>query len=172
MQQQFGRIAFTAGERRRLAASMRRINDARHFRRVQAVWLVAEGFRTREVAVLLGASQRWVNKWVARYRQRRRSPEALSEGIRSGRPALGAAIACASILALLRCDPLKLGYASSIWTVPLIRTHLREHFGCELSECTLHRRLHAAGLRWKRPRYVFAQKEPNRAQKKGGSFAD
>lgn len=149
---------------------MRRASSARDFRRLQAVWLVAEGAGSREVAALLGASQRWVNKCLERYRQCRRCGD-LTEGRHSGRPPLENALSPALLLSILEQSPLEFGCAASVWTAPLLRAHLHEHHACPWSEHTLRRRLHAAGLRWKRPRYVFAQKDPNRAQKKGVSSA-
>jgi hypothetical protein len=37
-----------------------------------------------------------------------------------------------------------------------------------LSGSTLRRTLRAMGYRWKRPRFVLARKDPERAEKKGG----
>lgn len=163
---------FTHHDRRRLAAAMRRVRDARHCRRLQAVLLVAEGQQVSEVAALLKASRSWVTKMLARYRQRR-LVEDLAERPRTGRPPLAPTL-CANFLAVaLRADPLVFGYAATSWTAPLLAAHLRALFGAQeaMSVRTLRRRLHAAGLAWKRPRYVFAAKEPHRAQKKGRSCA-
>jgi len=159
-------FCFSWQDRRRLAAAMRRVQDVRHFRRLQALWLVAQGFCSREAAAILGATQQWVNKWLSRYWQRRR-PEDLADGRRTGRPLLAADLSAERLVEELGKQPLECGYAATVWTAPLLAAHLRERYGCKLSERTLRRRLHAAGFRWKRPRYVFAQKEPNRAQKKG-----
>ena len=43
--------------------------------------------------------------------------------------------------------------------------------GDSITPDTLRRRMRALGLRWNRPRYVYANKDPHRAQKKGGWFA-
>ena len=53
----------------------------------------------------------------------------------------------------------------------LLAKHLGRTYGCPISPRTLRRRMRALGLRWKRPRYVYADKDPHRAQKKGGSSA-
>ena len=151
---------------------MRQTRDARHCRRLQAVLLVAEGRQVGAVAALLKASRRWVTKVLARYRQRR-CPGDLAEGIRLGRPPLAPALSRDLLTVALEADPLAFGYAASGWTAPLLTAHLRAFFGASaaVSVRTLRRRLHAAGLAWKRPRYVFAAKEPHRAQKKGRSCA-
>ena len=165
-------FVFTHHDRRRLAAALRRVRDARHCRRLQAVLLVAEGRLVSEAAALLKASRSWVTKTLARY-CRRGCPDDLAEKPRAGRPPLAPALSGDLLTVALEADPLAFGYAASGWTAPLLAAHLREFFGASaaVSVRTLRRRLHAAGLAWKRPRYVFGAKEPHRAQKKGRSCA-
>jgi transposase len=160
---------FTHHDRRRLRAALRRVRDVRHYRRLQAVLLVAEGHGIGAAAALLKVSRRWMTKAVARYRARR-CPQDLAEAKRSGRPRVAPGLSAERLTVVLRADPLALGYAATGWTAPLLAAHLRRLNGNEsLSVRTLRRRLHAARLAWKRPRYVFGQKEPHRAQKKGRS---
>ncbi len=70
------------------------------------------------------------------------------------------------LLSKLACDPLALGYAAANWTVLLLAGHLRRQ-GYPVTARTLRRRLHAAGLRWKRPRFVFRRACPARRPEKG-----
>jgi transposase len=165
-------LVFTSCDRRRLKAAMGRVRDARHYRRLAAVWLVAKGHSVGATANLLNASRRWVTKALARYRARRR-PEELAEGKRSGRPPVAPGLSRQRLTELLQTDPMSLGYAAVGWTAPLLSAHVRR---CDAADAlcvrTMRGRLHAAGLAWKRPRYVFSQKEPHRAQKKGPSRAD
>jgi transposase len=164
-------FVFTYHDRRRLQTARRRARDARHYRRLQAVWFVAEGHRVGATAELLNASRRWVTKALARYRARR-CPEDLAEGERSGRPRVAPGLSGERLTELLQTDPMSLGYAAVGWTAPLLSAHLRRCGEADsLCERTMRARLHAAGLAWKRPRYVFGQKEPHRAQKKGPSRA-
>jgi transposase len=164
-------FVFTYHDRRRLKAAMRQVRDARPYRRLQAVWLVAEGHSVGATAELLNASRRWVTKALARYRARRR-PEDLAEGERSGRAPVAPGLSRERLTELLRTDPMSLGYAAVGWTAPLLSAHLRRCAeSASLCARTMRERLHAAGLAWKRPRYVFGQKEPHRAQKKGPSRA-
>jgi hypothetical protein len=51
-------FVFTSHDRRRLKAAMRRVRDARHCRRLEAVWLVAKGQSVGATANLLNASRR------------------------------------------------------------------------------------------------------------------
>lgn len=149
---------------------MRRTSSVRHYRRLQAVALVAEGRSAAQAAKLLKATRRWVFKCLAVYGRRHR-PEDLVEKSRRGRPPKADTLSREMILAELQRSPLECGYSATVWTVPLLRTHLRERYGCELSESTLRRRLHEIRLRWKRPRYIFSGRDPNRAQKKGALSA-
>jgi len=161
---------FSAQDRRRLTAALRRARDARHYRRLHAVWLVAQGYSASSVATLLKASRRWITKVLACYR-RRRCPADLADAKRSGRPRVVPGLSAEQLRAILRTDPRTLGYAATGWTAPLLAAHLRRSGMGPLSVWTLRRRLHAADFAWKRPRYVFGQKEAHRAQKKGLSRA-
>ena len=65
-------------------------------------------------------------------------------------------------------DPRSCGYLATTWTVPLLVHYLAAHDDIAVSPRTMRRRLHEAGWRWKRPRYVYAQRAAHVAQKKGG----
>jgi transposase len=52
-------------------------------------------------------------------------------------------------------DPEDLGYTSTVWTVPLLRKHLKLTTGAIVSDDTLRRYLHEQGEHWKRPRYTL-----------------
>ncbi|HXG64846.1 MAG TPA: winged helix-turn-helix domain-containing protein [Blastocatellia bacterium] len=161
-------IGFHNSDRRRLAKALKGATDLRAFRRIQAVLLVAAGEPVKQVAKIVGASQKVIYDWLHYYLHSHRV-EDLHDAARSGRPAVAAAITPARIHRQLRRDPLKLGYKTTVWTVPLLATHLNRLYNCHITARTLRRRMKAAGLRWKRPRYVYATTDPNRAQKKGRS---
>ena len=165
-------IKLTAAERTRLRQAMKQTVSARLYRRLQAVWLASEGHSATQVASITGASARSVQYWCAswrRSRERRHPQKALEEKPRLGRRSGVAALDRARLLAEMDQDPLALGYAAANWTVPLLAAHLASRCGLPINAHTLRRRLHAAGLRWKRPRFVFAQPAPHVAQKKGRS---
>jgi transposase len=157
-------------DRRRLARAADACPDARTFRRLQAVLLVARGRAVPEVADLTGLKPWAVYAWVRRYLAGRR-PEDLADRPRPGRPPAAQAITDARIAREFRRDPLRLGYAATAWTVALLARHLSRAFGCPIAPGTLRRRMRRLGLRWKRPRYVYTGKDPHRAQKKGASSA-
>ena len=69
---------------------------------------------------------------------------------------------------MLARDPRRCGYQATSWTVPLLTHYLATREGVAIGARTLRRRLHAAGHRWKRPRYVNAGRATHLAQEKGG----
>jgi transposase len=155
---------------RRLAGAMRRTSSLPHYRRLQAVMLVARGWGVGGAA-RAAAMTRWaVYKWVGRYLRSRR-PADLADAPRSGRPKAAGRVTDARIVREFGRDPLRLGYMATEWTVPLLAGHLGRKYGCEITPRTLRRRVRALGLRWKRPRHVFARKDPNGPQKKGALSA-
>ena len=163
-------LGFDQHDRQRLARALQHATDIRAYRRIQAVLLVARGQSVPEVARIVGANADAVYDWVRRYR-RTHHPETLTDASRSGRPRTAVRITDARIAHEFRRDPLRLGYNATGWTVPLLAQHLGRTYDCPIGARTLRRRMQRLGLRWKRPRYVYADKDPNRAQKKGGSSA-
>jgi len=157
---------FDSYDRRRLLHALQRAPDVRTCRRLQAVLLVAQGWPVLEVARSTGTRPWGVYSWVRRYLRTHR-PDALDDATRSGRPQAAARITAARIVRELRRDPLHLGYNTTDWTVALLARHLGRKYHCPISPRTLRRRMRRLGLRWKRPRYVYATKDPHRAQKKG-----
>jgi transposase len=163
-------LGFDQYDRQRLARALARATDLRFFRRVQAVLLVARGFAIPEAAGITGAKPNAVYRWLRLY-LRTHQPDRLRDAPRCGRPLTADRITDARILREFRRDPLRLGYNTTGWTVALLAKHLGCRYGCAISPRTLRRRLRDLGLRWKRPRYVYADKDPHRAQKKGGLSA-
>jgi len=78
-------LGFTRYDRPRLEKALRGVTEARDFRRLQAVLLVALGRDIAEVAQIACASKRSVYGWLERYLRRHRA-EDLTERPRSGRP--------------------------------------------------------------------------------------
>ncbi len=161
---------FDRYDKRRLTRALHRVADARTYRRVQAVLLVVQGRTVPEAAQITGARPRSIYGWVRTYVQTHQ-PDSIRDAPRSGRPRVAEAITPARLARALRRDPMPLGYHATGWTVSLLADHLQAKYGCAISARTLRRRMRDLDLRWKRPRYVYATKDPNRAQKKGGLFA-
>src|SRR3954454_2163049 len=159
-------LGLSHNDRRRLKQALRSATDARDFRRLQAVLLVAQGRSIADVAQVAFVSSRSIYAWLGKYLKHHRV-EDLLERPRSGRPPAAEVITDECIKRELAKDPTALGYSTKTWTVRVLANHLSRTYDCPITECTLRRRLHDAGLSWKRPRYSFSNKAPHCAQKKG-----
>lgn len=159
-------LGFTTRDRLRLAKALREETDVRTFRRLQAVFIIAEEHDLATTARLTGFSQRSLYRFVSRYLGAR-DIAALRDESRAGRPVAAPEITDERILRELKRIPRSLGYRTNVWTVDRLAEHLSTRYQCSISPRTLRRRMRALGLRCKRPRYVYSEKEMHRAQKKG-----
>lgn len=159
-------LGFNRYDAPRLEKALKNACDVRVFQRIQAVLLVARGRAINEVAEIAGVSVQSVYNWVNFYLDRHQV-EALEEAPRSGRPPTAGRITAARILREFRRSPIQLGYRTTVWTVELLADRLNQLYQCTISPDTLRRRMKQSGLRCKRPRYFYEEKDPHRAQKKG-----
>ena len=159
-------LGFTGHDRNRLSKALNKAKDARLFRRIQAVLLIAQGRSFPEVSEICGLSRSSIYSLVKRYLQSHQ-PSSLQDRNRDGRPREATRITDKRILTQLNRSPLKLGYRTNVWTVDLLAQHLSRYYQCPISARTLRRRMKQMGLVCKRPRYFYSEKDPNRAQKKG-----
>jgi len=152
-------------DRKRLAAALSTAREARVYRRLEALLLVAEGYSVAEAARRCRVNRSSVHRWLAQYRTQHEAT-ALRDRPRSGRPRLHHTLTPRRLAATLARDPRRCGYQATSWTVPLLAHDLAAK-GIAVSPRTLRRRLHEAGYRWKRPRYVYVQRAIHLPQKKG-----
>jgi transposase len=136
------------------------------YRRVEALLLVAEGQTVAEAADRCHVDRSSVHRWLGQYGARR-DATALADRPRRGRPRQSSRLTPRRLAAVLARDPRRCGYRTTSWTVSLLAHYLATHEGIAISARTLRRRLHDAGYRWKRPRYVYAGRATHLAQKKG-----
>jgi transposase len=169
-EQTFRSSGFSWRDRRRLVRALQGAHDVRLLRRLQAVLRVAEGCSRSEVARQAGVDRSRLHRWVKLYLQTHQV-ESLVDAFRSGRPREADDLDEELLAEVLALDPREQGDWATTWTVSLLTTYLREQYGCPVSTRTLRRRLHDWGWRWKRPRYVFSERAPHLAQKKGRSAA-
>ena len=151
---------------RRLVHFQATVQDKRDYIRMQAVLLVLRGVAPSTAGAALGCTRQAVNKWVRRYLSGG-DPAALLTKPRSGRPLQGTDLRKETISEVLGLNPLTLGYKVGAWTVAALQRYLLDYQNITIGPHTLRRRLHQWGFRYKRPRYVYEEKEPNLGQKKG-----
>jgi transposase len=157
---------FSSIDRRRLMRAIPAAREARLYRRIEAVLLVAEGQPISEVARRVRATRLSVRSWVERYLATH-DAATLADRPRRGRPHSAPRLTPRRLAAALTRDPRGCGYQATSWTVPLLRHYLQQRHGITIGARTLRRRLHEADYRWKRPRYVYAGRAVHLAQKKG-----
>jgi transposase len=159
-------VRLSGADRKRLAAALATAREARVYRRVEALLLVAEGQMVAEAARRCRVDRCSVHRWLRQYGARR-DAAALADRLRSGRPRQSRRLTPRRLAAVLARDPRRCGYLATSWTVPLLVHYLAAQDGITISARTLRRRLHEAGYRWKRPRYVYAGRARHLTQKKG-----
>ena len=157
---------FSSVDRGRLERALSATREARLYRRIEAVLLVAEGQPISEAARRVRAPRLSVRRWVERYLATH-DTTALADQPRRGRPHSAPQLTPRRLTAALARDPRGCGYQATSWTVPLLGHYLQQRHGITISARTLRRRLHEADYRWKRPRYVYAGRAVHLAQKKG-----
>ena len=161
-------VDLSAAERRAVEAALAATRDRRHWVRLRAVLLTADGVPSPAVCRDLGLGRSTLFAWLATWRETR-DPAALADAPRSGQPPRLRPEHRARLEQLLSEAPERYGYKATGWTVPLLAVHFAAVEGVPVSETTLRRVLHARGFRWKRPRYVLARRDPERAGKKAGA---
>src|SRR3982751_3222981 len=109
-------LGFTRYDRPRLKRALRGATEARDFRRLQAVLLIAQGRPIAEVAQITCASKRSVYGWLQRYLRHHRV-EDLTERPRPGRPTTAGVITDECIRRELAKNPMTLDYSTTTWTV-------------------------------------------------------
>lgn len=166
MRKQKHSVEFGRYDKVRLEKALQEVSDKRTFLCIQAVLLLAQGMSIDSVVQIIHKSRRAIYYWLSTY-LKSHQPACLYDAPRKGRPLAAPAITDKRILKELKRNPLELGYNTNVWTVATLSKHLSLSYGCEIRPFTLYRRMKAMGLRSKRPRYVYSEKDPHRAQKKG-----
>jgi transposase len=159
-------FGFDRYDKGRVEKALQKVSDKRTYVRLKAVLLIAQGMAIQSVATFFDKSLQVVYLWIRTYLKTHQA-SSLFDAPRSGRPRAAQGITDKRILGELKRNPLHLGYRTTVWTVALLAEHLSIRYGQKIGYWTLYRRMKGMGLRSKRPRYVYSEKDPNRTQKKG-----
>lgn len=143
------------------AAQERRV---RHWRRFQALLLVADGKPAEAAAAAVGCSRASVYNWLTAWQQagiggvteRPHAPP-----VRSHTAALETLLTL-----LLTGDPQAYGHHATGWTIPLLQGEVLRA-GYRVSARTVRRIVRRLGWRWKRPKDVLGRPDPAYAEKTG-----
>lgn len=144
--------------------------QARVFRRAQALLWLAEGDSPSEVAERLGVSRQTLYNWASRFQDRDELPlrERLAEGPRSGRPRTASGIIDPLLDEILEDAPRQWGYHATVWTAPLLRQYRDDVHGIAVSRPSVSAARDRLGIRWKRPRPCLARRPDTWRQAQGG----
>lgn len=126
--------------------------------RARMILLSARGFTVPDLCTIFETTDDTVYSWFDRFGEE--GPEGLFDRSRSGRPREIDEEAEAELERLLEGSPLEEGYDFTTWTTPLLRSHLKEHHGIEVSDATVRRALHRLDFAWRRPRRAIAYRDP------------
>src|SRR4051812_23733799 len=154
-------LLLTAAQHRSLESQLWQTGDTALARRILALLELDQGRPVSEVARLVRADRRRVQRWRSRYLAGG-GLAALRQQPGQGRPSVWNADLAGQLQAALAHRPDELGQLAMNWTVPLLQAALPGEPA--LSAATLRRRLHTLGYVWKRFRYVLAP-DPEREKK-------
>jgi putative transposase len=159
----YSTISLTSHERNVLLDTYR--SDANPQLRLRAyiLLLLAEGYTWATISAVLFCSTRTIARWKDRFEQNR--VDAVF-GSRRGRvPSLATAWVASMVYWVSQQTPRAFGFWRSRWCCAVVVLLLWQHYRVAVSAETVRRRLHQAGLVWRRPRPVLARKDPEREPK-------
>lgn len=156
-------------EQLRSIARSASVGDA--VRRAQALLWLNERRPIRQIATELGVARQTVYNWYRSFEQRAQQPllERLQDQPRSGRPRAQRAIVLYWLPKVLAKTPQDYGFRERLWTAGRLRCVVERLSHQTIGSATIRRALHAMRLRYKRPRYTLARRDPQWRQAKGGS---
>ena len=157
-------LTLTADEREALVTAATHERRVRHWRRYQALLLVADGKSPETAAEAVGGSRASVYNWLAAWQ--RAGVAGLVERPHAAPIRTHTAPLETLLTTLLSSDPQAHGHHATGWTVPLLHGEVTRA-GYHLSARTVRRIVRRLGWRWKRPKYVLGRPDPAYAAKKG-----
>lgn len=132
-------------------------------RRLHAVLLNSGGCSSGEIAAILDAPRSKVSQWLSGYEEF--GYEALLEGQRCGRPAYLDDKQIATLGDIIDNGPLNYGFASGVWSAPMIGRVIGEEFQIEYTARHVRRLLKQMGFSVQRPKRVLARADRAGQQK-------
>jgi len=156
--------------RSQLQSFLRHAPSGRECCRAQALLWLHDGEPLRNIVAHLQVRRQTLYNWVHRFQAQEHVPirERLRDAPRSGRPPTALGLVDELLVQVIDKDPREYGYGSTIWTCRLLQYYLRVVHHMDVSRKSVSRAISRLGLRWKRPRYVLANRSPTWRQAKGG----
>lgn len=163
-------IELNGKERLMLESIISSSADPRQVLRAYALLWLDDGYSVDEVAQQLHVSRQSIYNWASRFQQRANVEliARLADASRSGRPCTAKGIIDSLIAEIIDLDPRQLGYRSTVWTAPLLVSHLSHQHQIDVSTDSVSRAIARLRIKWKRPRHHLAMRSPTWRQAKGG----
>jgi len=136
-----------------------RSEDSRYDHRLHGVLLVCSGYSCYQVGQWLGHSPRTIEYWIKRFNQH--GFAGLLDQPRAGRSSLLTEKIRRKLEKQLRNSPRNFGYHQNLWDGKLLSYHLAEYFQIQLSVRQCQRLFHQFGFRYRKPRPMIAQNDPD-----------
>ena len=133
-------------------------NELEHRRRL-AVQRVLEGYSTEEVADFLGVDGSTVRRWVAAFREQ--GDKGLLAGSVPGRPRKLTTTQEKIVRRWLIESPLKLGFATDLWTGPRLAHLIQQEFGIRFHPQYLNAWMRDRGFTPQKPQRVPRGRDPD-----------
>jgi len=137
-----------------LEKAFKRAKDTREKTRCQALWLLTQGYKRREVVKIVGRSKQALAKWVSAYNKK--GLEGLDNKPQPGNHRKLTRQQKQRIKKLITTNrPEKLGLEGKFWTVPTIKRMVKERFKVTYKTDDSYRRLfHFCGFSFHKPNKV------------------
>jgi transposase len=132
--------------------------ELEHRRRL-AVQRVLEGYSTQEVADFLGVDDSTVRRWVALFRDQ--GGQGLGARPVPGRPPKLTSAQEKIVRRWLAENPMKLGFATELWTAPRLAELIEQEFGIHFHPKYLSAWLRERGFTPQKPQRVPRERDPD-----------
>lgn len=120
--------------------------------RAHLILLSSRGYSVPQIEDIQQMTNITVYKWLDRFEAE--GPAGLYDQDRSGRPPKMDERAMQVLAEAVAQSPTELGYNFTIWTLPLLASHLKRQIGLEVSLETVRQALNELGYCWGRPRWA------------------
>lgn len=151
----------TVGERMKLAVFLeisRAAGDLPTWRRAKAITDYLDGVRVVEIAKHLDVARSTVNTWLRAYETE--GVEGLETGTPPGATPRLLPEQREELKKTIAAGPQAAGFTSGIWTGPMVREYVFQHFGVGYHNHHLPRLMHQLGFSVQRPRKRLARADP------------
>lgn len=141
-----------------LLETARAAGDLGTWRRAKAMTEYVEGVRVVDLAKQLDVARSSINTWLRAYETKG------VDGLVTGKPP-GATPRLTqeqreALKETLKAGPQEAGFTSGVWTGPMVREYVFQHFGVGYHNHHLPRLMHKLGFSVQRPRKRLARAEP------------